>query len=61
MQTNRPWKWTVPQVLLHIEREDTVISREANLVKRHSNPIGIFSRVVIYPMIGIGAWRHRLH
>ena len=37
-----------------------MISRDANIVKRHRNPLGIFSRVLVYPLIGIGAWRHRL-
>ena len=36
------------------------ISRDALPVKRHRNPVGIFSRALIYPMIGLGAWRHRL-
>ncbi len=37
-----------------------MISRDANIVKRHRNPVGIFSRMLIYPPIGVGAWRHRL-
>jgi glucan phosphoethanolaminetransferase (alkaline phosphatase superfamily) len=37
-----------------------LISRDAKTVQRHRNPLGIFSRVVIYPLIGVGAWRHRL-
>jgi len=37
-----------------------MISRDANIVKRHQNPLGIFSRVLVYPLIGFGAWRHRL-
>jgi hypothetical protein len=37
-----------------------LISRDANIVKRHRNPVGIFSRVLVYPLIGVGAWRHRL-
>jgi len=37
-----------------------MISRDANIVKRHRNPLGIFSRVLVYPLIGFGAWRHRL-
>jgi hypothetical protein len=37
-----------------------LISRDGKLVKRHRNPLGIFSRVFIYPLIGFGAWRHRL-
>jgi hypothetical protein len=36
------------------------ISLDAKLIKRHRNPLGIFSRVFIYPLIGFGAWRHRL-
>ena len=41
-------------------REASLISRDATPVKRHRNPVGIFSRVLIYPLIGVGAWRHRL-
>ena len=37
-----------------------MISPDAKLIKRHRNPVGIFSRVFIYPLIGFGAWRHRL-
>ena len=37
-----------------------MISRDAKLIKRHRNPLGIFSRVLVYPLIGFGAWRHRL-
>jgi hypothetical protein len=37
-----------------------LISRDALPIKRHRNPLGIFSRVFIYPLIGVGAWRHRL-
>jgi glucan phosphoethanolaminetransferase (alkaline phosphatase superfamily) len=37
-----------------------MISRDANIIKRHRNPVGIFSRMLIYPLIGLGAWRHRL-
>ena len=36
------------------------ISRDALTVKRHRNPLGIFSRALVYPLIGLGAWRHRL-
>jgi hypothetical protein len=36
------------------------VSRDALTVKRHRNPVGIFSRALIYPVIGLGAWRHRL-
>ena len=42
------------------KREGNMISRDANIVKRHQNPLGIFSRVLVYPLIGFGAWRHRL-
>jgi hypothetical protein len=42
------------------KREGNLISRDANIVKRHRNPLGIFSRVLVYPLIGVGAWRHRL-
>ena len=37
-----------------------MISRDANIIKRHRNPVGIFSRVLVYPLIWVGAWRHRL-
>ncbi len=37
-----------------------MISRDALPIKRHRNPLGIFSRVFIYPLIGIGVRRHRL-
>ena len=37
-----------------------MISPDAKPIKRHRNPVGIFSRVFIYPMIAVGAWRHRL-
>lgn len=40
--------------------ESSLISRDAKLIKRHRNPLGIFSRAFIYPLIGYGAWRHRL-
>jgi hypothetical protein len=36
------------------------IPRDALPIRRHRNPVGIFSRAVIYPLIGLGAWRHRL-
>ena len=42
------------------KREASLISRDANIVKRHRNPLGVFSRVLVYPLIGVGAWRHRL-
>ena len=41
-------------------KQPCYISRDAKLIKRHRNPLGIFSRVFIYPLIGFGAWRHRL-
>ncbi|MDP8974364.1 MAG: hypothetical protein M3N45_14645 [Actinomycetota bacterium] len=37
-----------------------MISRDAKPIKRHRNPLGIFSRMFIYPLIGFGAWRHRI-
>ena len=43
-----------------MNRQASFISRDAKPVKRHQNPLGIFSRVFIYPLIGFGAWRHRL-
>jgi hypothetical protein len=36
------------------------VSPEAIAIKRHRNPLGIFSRAFIYPLIGFGAWHHRL-
>ena len=36
------------------------VSGEAKAIKRHRNPLGIFSRALIYPLVGFGAWRHRL-
>ena len=36
------------------------VSPEAKAIKRHRNPLGIFSRAFIYPLIGFGAWHHRL-
>ena len=45
---------------LRTKGEASFISREAKPIKRHRNPVGIFSRVFIYPLIGFGAWRHRL-
>jgi hypothetical protein len=42
------------------KQEGNLISRDADIVKRHRNPLGIFSRVLVYPLIGFGAWRHRL-
>lgn len=37
-----------------------MISPDAKIIQRHRNPFGIFSRMFIYPLIGIGAWQHRL-
>ncbi len=37
-----------------------MISRDALPIKRHRNPLGTFSRAIIYPLMGVGAWRHRL-
>ena len=37
-----------------------MITRDAKIIKRHRNPLGIFARVFIYPLIGFGVWRHRL-
>ena len=37
-----------------------MISPDAKPIKRHRNPLGIFLRVLIYPLIGVGVWRHRL-
>jgi hypothetical protein len=41
-------------------KHSSFISRDAMHIKRHRNPVGIFSRVLIYPLIGFGAWWHRL-
>lgn len=49
-----------PRALLRMNGEASLISRDAKPVKRHRNPLGIFARVFIYPLIGVGAWRHRL-
>ena len=49
-----------PSPFLRTSREANFISRDTKLIKRHRNPLGIFSRVFIYPLIGFGAWRHRL-
>ena len=49
-----------PPAFLRTNREAGFISRDAKPIKRHRNPVGIFSRVFIYPLIGFGAWRHRL-
>jgi hypothetical protein len=40
--------------------EASLISRDALPITRHRNPLGIFSRVFIYPLMGFGVWRHRL-
>ncbi len=35
-----------------------MISRDANIIKRHRNPVGIFSRMLIYPVaVFAGLWR----
>ncbi len=47
-------------VFLRTNEEASFISRDTKLIKRHRDPLGIFSRVFIYPLIGFGAWRHRL-
>ncbi|MDQ3590152.1 MAG: hypothetical protein M3392_07925 [Actinomycetota bacterium] len=49
-----------PPAFLRMDGEASFISRDAKLIKRHRNPVGIFSRMFIYPLIGFGAWRHRL-
>ena len=49
-----------PPTFLRTKGEPSFISRDAKPIKRHRNPLGIFSRVLIYPLIGFGAWRHRL-
>ena len=37
-----------------------MISRDATAIKRHRNPLGILARIVVYPVMGWGVWRHRL-
>ncbi len=49
-----------PLAFLRTNREASSISRDVKLIKRHQNPLGIFSRVFIYPLIGFGAWRRQL-
>lgn len=39
--------------------EQIVIARDAKVINRHRNPLGIFSRVFVYPIIAVGAWQHR--
>ena len=48
-----------PPASLPTNGEAVSISRDAKLIKRHRNPLGIFSRAFVYPLIGVGAWRHR--
>jgi hypothetical protein len=40
-----------PPTFLRKKGEASLISRDALPVKRHRNPLGIFSRVFIYPLI----------
>ena len=49
-----------PPASVRTKMEASLISRDALPIKRHRNPLGIFSRTFIYPLIGVGAWRHRL-
>ncbi len=49
-----------PLAFLRANPETGAIARDAKPLKRHRNPVGIFSRVLVYPLIGFGAWRHRL-
>ncbi len=49
-----------PPAFLRTNGEASFISRDAKPVKRHRNPLGIFTRALVYPLIGTGAWRHRL-
>lgn len=35
------------------------IKGDSGLVKRHRNPVGIFSRALIYPLAGVAVWQHR--
>ena len=44
-----------PPALLRAIGEAGPISREAEPVKRPRNPVGIFSRMFVYPLIGVGA------
>lgn len=49
-----------PRTFLRKDGEAGLISRDSILIKRHRNPLGIFSRAIVYPLMGYGAWRHRL-
>ena len=49
-----------PPAFLRTNGEASFISRDAKPVKRHRNPLGIFTRAFVYSLIGVGAWRHRL-
>ena len=48
-----------PPVFLGNKGEDGLISRDTKTIKRHRNPLGIFVRTLVYPLMGYGAWRHR--
>ena len=37
-----------------------LVSRDALLITRHRNPVGILVRALVYPLMGFGAWQHRL-
>lgn len=49
-----------PPAFLRANPGAGLIARDAKPIKRHRNPVGIFSRALVYPLIGFGAWRHRL-
>lgn len=34
------------------------LSNQLTLIKRHKNPVGIFARIVIYPLLAYGLWAH---
>ena len=51
---------TGPPAFLRANPEAVLIARTALPIKRHRNPVGIFARALIYPLIGFGAWHHRL-
>ncbi len=37
------------------------LSNNSTIIKRHKNPLGIFSRIIIYPLIAYGLWNHNVY
>jgi hypothetical protein len=35
-----------------------MLTHESKLVRRHKNPVGIFVRAILYPLITVGLWSH---